>query len=221
LIAALCLAASAALGAEPTAAPAHFVWPKPEMVEEIDIPDVIQADGVPVRLHVVRSKMGVDQLLQTYATAFDKAGFYVALDQKRMLAEPHITALDWRTKISYSAILSPNQDGTTSCMLGEAALGKKATPTAASDFAPLMPNAREVVRIDQETDRLISFTVRAKADDVNRFYRESLPPKGFAAAPADEEPNLYGKGQERIRVMTKGKGDGTTSVVLMHRRSDR
>lgn len=219
MIAALWLAASITLGAEPKVAPAHFVWPKPELLEEIEISDVIRADGVPVRLHSFRSKMGVQQLMQIYANAFDRAGFYIAVEQKRVVAEPHLTALDWRTKISYSAILSPNPDGTTSCMLGEAALGKKRPIAAASDFARVMPDAVEVVRIDQETDRLISFTVRASVEAVNRFYKEGLAATGFAAVPGDE-PNLYGKGQERIRVMSKAKPNRTTSVVLMHRRSE-
>ena len=122
-----------------SAAPAHFVWPKPEMIEELEIPAVIRTDGVPVRLHQFRTKMGIEALMQTYATAFDRAGFYVALEQKRVTVEPHITALDWRTKISYSAIFSPNSDGTTTCLLGEAALGKKKAPNPATDFAPLMP----------------------------------------------------------------------------------
>lgn len=204
------------------AAPAQFVWPKPELVEEIDVPDVIRTDGVPVRLHIIRSKVGVQQMLQLYATAFDNAGFYIANHQKRVVAEPHITALDIRTKISYSAIISPNADGTTSVLLGEAALGKKKPPSAASDFAPLMPAAIGAMRIDQEADRVITFTVKATVDEVNQFYREVLPTNGFAAAPSDEgEANLYGKGNERIRVVARANANGTSSVVLMHRRSDR
>ena len=207
------------LGAEPSA-PAHFVWPKPELIEEIEIPEVIQTDGVPVRLHSFRSRLGPQALLQTYATAFDEAGFYVALQQKRVVAEPHITGLDWRTKISYSAILSPNSDGTTSCLLGEAALGKRLAPAATSDFAPLMPEAKEVVRIDQEADRLITFSVRASVEGVLRFYAETLPTTGFTAA-APGERNTWVRGLEQLQLITRAKADGLTSVVLMHRNVER
>ncbi len=217
---ALCWAAAICIGAGPAAGPAHFVWPRPQLVEEIDIPAVVKADGVPVRLHVIRSKMGIEELLQTYATAFEQAGFYIALKQKRIVAEPHITALDWRTRISYSAIFSPNADGTTSCLFGEAAMGKQ-TAVPASDFAALMPAAREVMRIDQEADRVISFSVKARVDEVNQFYRETLTPVGFLPGPAEDEANLYGKGDERIRVIATPRADGMTTVVLMHRRSDR
>ncbi len=198
------------------AAPAHFVWPKPALIEEIDIPDVIRSDGIPVRLHTIRSKLGVQELLQTYATAFDQAGFYIAMEQKRIVAEPHLTALDPRTKISYSAIISPNADGTSSILLGEAAMGKKRP--SLKDFAPVMPAASSVMRVDQETGRVLSFTVRASVDEANAFYRETLVPAGFAPSPVAEEGNVYVKGSERIEVMAKASPNGTTAVVLMQRR---
>jgi hypothetical protein len=199
-------------------APAHFVWPKPGLVEEIDIPDVIQTDGVPVRLHLIRSTLPVQQLLQTYATAFDQAGFYLAREQKRIVAEPHLTALDLRTKISYSAIISPNPDGTSSCLLGEAALGKKRPPQ--QDFAALMPAAGSVMRVDQETGRVLTFTVRASIEEANAFYRETLVPAGFAPSPIAAEANVYVKGAERIEVLAKGAGNGATAVVLIQRRGE-
>ncbi len=201
------------------AEPAHFVWPRPELIDELPISEVTRADGVPVRLHTFRSRLSADVLLQAYANAFDAAGFYIALKQPRVTLEPHITALDWRTKISYSAILSPNPDGTTSCLLGEAALGKRKEPGGTADFAPVMPNAREIARLDQETERLISFSVRNSPDAVVRFYRDSLPTAGFV--PAEDETNLYTRGLERVRVMTTANTNGTTSVVLLHRRAEK
>jgi hypothetical protein len=197
-----------------TAEPAHFVWPKPELVDEIEIPDVVQADGVPVRMHSFRSKLGVQQLLQLYADAFDRAGFYQAAVQQRVTAEPHLTALDWRSRISYSAIFSPDADGTTHCLLGEAALGKK--QPAAADFAPLMPGAIKVARIDQETDRLISFSVQASAEAVREFYAKALTGLGFTAN--TDEAGLFVRGPEQLRVVSRPRPNGVTSVVLLHKR---
>jgi hypothetical protein len=218
-MAGLVVAVAALLAAEPAkGGPAPFVWPKPGLIDEVEIPAVIRADGVPVRLHTYRSRASPDQLLQAYANAFDQAGFYIALNQPRVTAEPHITALDWRTKISYSAILSPQPDGTTSCMLGEAALAKRKTTGTPTDFAPLMPGAREVARIDQETERLISFSVSASPAAVNQFYGKALLPAGFTAGPP-EEANIYRRGLERLHVITRSKPNGAASVVLVHRRS--
>lgn len=194
------------------ATPSPFYWPKPEVVEEIDIPAVMKADGVPVRLHVMRSKLSVQQLLETFANAFVHAGFYVARVQKRHLAEPHVTGLDWRGLVSYTAILSPNADGTTTCMLGEAAVGKK-TAAAVPDFAPLFPAARDVVRIDQESARVITYLApAATADGVRAFYREQLSKAGYRES---GEQGEFERGEQKISVLPKATGDGTVSVVLV------
>ena len=107
------------------------------------------------------------------------------------------------------------------CGWGKRRWGKKRAPTAATDFAPPLPGARSVVRIDQEAHRLISFSVAGLVEAVHHFYLQALPALGFAAAPAGEQANPYGKGLERIQVIAKGKGNGATSVVLMHRAVDR
>ena len=195
-------------------APTPFFWPKPEVVEEIDVPAVIRADGVPVRMHVVRSRLGPQALLEKFANAFVAAGFYVAKVQKRHIAEPHVTGLDWRGLVSYTAILSPNDDGTTTCVLGEASLGKRKPPGAVPDFAPLYPAARDVTRIDQEAGRVITYVAPAATPDaVRAFYREVLMKAGWAPSPDDAQ--LYAKGGARISVLPQPPEAGATPVVLV------
>jgi hypothetical protein len=208
--------ALAAAAAVLCAAPEPFFWPRPDVVEEIDIPDVIKADGVPVRLHVLRSKLGVQQLLERFANAFVQAGFWVPRVQKRLLAEPHVTGLDWRGLVSYSAVLSPNPDGTTTCLLGEAQLGKRETPAAVPDFAPLFPAARDVMRVEEEGARIISYAVRGPTtEEVTRFYADQLPRAGFKAA---EGEGAWEKPGAQLQVSARPAGDGAVSVVLVQSR---
>lgn len=210
MIALLPLVSVIALGASP----APFFWPKPEVVEEIAVPAVIRADGVPVRMHVVRSKLGPQALLEKFANAFVAAGFYVAKVQKRHIAEPHVTGLDWRGLVSYTAILSPNEDGTTTCVLGEAALGKRTPAGAVPDFAPLLPGARDVMRIDQEAGRVITYVAPgAKPDVVRAFYRDVLTRAGWVASADDAQ--VYEKGATRISVLPQAPEGGATPVVLV------
>lgn len=199
------------------AAPTPFFWPKPEVVQEIDVPDVIKADGVPVRLHVVRSRLGVQELLNRFASSFVQAGFYVAKVQQRRVAEPHVTGLDWRGLVSYTAILSPNRDGTTTCLLGEAALGKRQTPAAVPDFAPVFPAARDVLRVDDERSRIISYTVRGPtSEEVGGFYADQLPKAGWRRSPDTED--VWEKPGAQLSVVPKPAGDGAVSVVLVQQR---
>jgi hypothetical protein len=196
----------------PPPPPVPFYWPRPDVVEEIDIPDTLKADGVPVRLHIMRSKMGVQGLLSAFATAFTRAGFWVPRVQKRIVAEPHVTGLDWRRLISYSAILHPNPDGTVTCVLGEAQLGKRQTPAAVPDIAPLFPIAQDVLRVDDERSRVISYVVRGPtAEELVVFYRERLPRAGWRPA----EDGSWEKSGARLSVMTQPTGDGAVSVVLV------
>ncbi len=197
---------------EPRAKPTPFFWPKPELVSEVDIPDVVRADGVPVRLHVIRSRLGVQQLLSLFGSAFREAGFYVAEVQKRHIAEPHVTGLDWRALISYSAILSPEADGTTTCLLGEAALGKK-RPPAGADFAPLFPGASSVTRFEDEGSSIIAFSARGTTtSEVSAFYESQLPKAGWRRS---EDGALWERAGAHLSLMPKGTSGGGVSVVLV------
>jgi len=195
-----------------SAKPAPFFWPKPEVVEETEIPSVVRADGVPVRLHVMRSKLGVQQLLSVFGSAFRGAGFYVAEVQKRHIAEPHVTGLDWRSLISYTAILSPEADGTTTCLLGEAALGKKKT-AAGADFAPLFPGATEVTRYEDEGSRIMTFMARGTTPaEVTGFYEAQLKKAGWARS---EDGAGFERAGAALSVLPKAAGEGAVSVVLV------
>jgi len=192
-----------------TAAP--FAWPRPEVIEEIDVPDTVKSAGVPVKLRLLRSRLGPQALLEAFARAFVEAGLYVPPVQRRVVAEPHVTGLDWRAFVSYSAILHPNGDGTTTCVLGEAALAKKTDK--GPDLAPLLPGARDVLRVEQEGARVLSYWAGAPAAEVQRFYGETLGRFGFK--PSAEEPFVFERRGERLTLMVTPERTGGVSVVLV------
>jgi hypothetical protein len=187
-----------------------FVWPRPDVVEEIDVPGTVVAQGVPVRLRVVRSRLGVQRLLETFAGAFERAGLWVPPVQRRLVAEPHVTGLDWRARVSYSVILHPNADGTTTCVLGEAQLVNKRDGGA--DFAPLFPAAREVLRVEQEGARVLSYVAPASLDEVTQFYGATLARLGFKPS---AEHGGYERGGDRLLVMARPLDSSGVSVVVV------
>jgi hypothetical protein len=200
----IALVAALALHAAP------FVWPRPDLVEEIDVPGTVVAQGVPVRMRVVRSRLDVQRLLETFTGAFERAGLYVPPVQRRLLAEPHVTGLDWRASISYSVILHPNPDGTTTCVLGQAQLGKKRD--AGGDFAPLFPAAREVLRVEQEGARVMSYVAPASLTEVTQFYGATLERLGFKRA---AEQGVFERGADRLLVLARPLDTGGVSVVVV------
>jgi hypothetical protein len=202
---ALSLLTAAAL----TAAP--FTWPRPDVIEEVDVPGNVVSGGVPVRFHVLRSKQNVQQLLAVFAAAFEGAGFWVPQVQRRLVAEPHVTGLDWHGFVSYSAILHPNDDGTTTCVLGEATLARKADP--APDFAPAFPGASGVLRTDQEGARILSYSAHANVDEVKAFYKTTLARSGFQASP--DETGVYVRAKQRLLVAPSADPSGGSRVVLV------
>jgi hypothetical protein len=192
-----------------TAAP--FAWPRPEVIDEIDVPDTMKSAGVPVKLRVVRSRLGPQALLETFGRAFVEAGLYVPPVQRRIVAEPHVTGLDWRAFVSYSAILHPNDDGTTTCVLGEAALAKKTD--VGPDIAPVLPGARGVLRVEQEGARVMSYSAAATAGEVQRFYGATLGSAGFQ--PSADEPGAYERRGEHLTLLVTPERTGGLSVVLV------
>jgi hypothetical protein len=187
-----------------------FSWPRPELIEEIPVHGTVQADGVPVRLKMIRSRLGVQELMQTYATAFSRAGFYVAPVQKRVVAEPHLTGLDVRTLTSYSVVLHPNEDGSTTCMLGEADLGAKSK--AVPDLAPLFPGARGPLRTRQEQGGVLSYFAPASSKEVEAFYAEVLGKTGYRLV-----DGAWERKSERLQVLLQAEPGGTRVLVLQLR----
>jgi hypothetical protein len=205
-----------ALSAAPTLRE-PFTWPMPDVLESIDLPGVSMANGVPVKLHILRTRRPAAEMLQRYATAFDRAGFYIPPRQKRRLAEPHLTALDTVALISHTVILKPEPDGSTTCILGEANL-RSAQGAAQARKAPLlMPGAADVVQVQQEGSALLSFEVRADAEAVRRHYRERLVREGWQASDRPGEEDVFSRAEQVLQLVLREKAGGVSSVLIVQR----
>ena len=114
------LAAGLALAVSATAAAADFKWEIPDVVADVDVPGTMLATGVPVKLHAVVSKRRYEDVATEVVKSFRKQGLYIAPDshQPQLTREPQLTGLDPVKMISYTVILQPNKDGTTTVILG-------------------------------------------------------------------------------------------------------
>ncbi|MBN1203564.1 MAG: hypothetical protein JXB05_01395 [Myxococcaceae bacterium] len=171
-----------------------LTWEVPGQVSVVEVPARMDVGGIPVRFRVITSREKVERLLQHFATAFDEAGFYIQRHQKRLAAQPHLTALDTRTLTSYTVILEPKPGGTTEVVIGEARL-KEARPAAPSGL-PVFPGAKDVLHSDFEGARTLGYRVEARQEEVKGWYREQLTRAGYR----EEEPQLFRRKEQEVRV---------------------
>lgn len=199
--------------------PPRFAWPRLQVLEYVEASEIVDAGGVPVALRAVRVKERLPELIQRLADAFRDGGLYVPPgSQQPQLASGVVmlTAVDAPQKITYTAILRPEEDGTTTLYLGEANHALRRDPAAAGDFAPLPPGARDVLRVGSEGSRTLSFQVPLPAGEVDAFYAGSLKRAGWRHADGDEA-GLYTRSGEELRVVHEPGPDGLRSVVLVYR----
>jgi hypothetical protein len=207
------LAAGLALAASATAAAADFKWEIPDVVADVDVPGTMLATGVPVKLHAVVSKRRYEDVATEVVKSFRKQGLYIAPDshQPQLTREPQLTGLDPVKMISYTVILQPNKDGTTTVILGEANIGKiqKGNP---ADFAPMFPGAQHVIHTDVEAMKTIIYDVPASRAEVESFYKESLQKAGYTR----DSTGTFHRGREDLMVQVSVQ-EGRTTVWLGQR----
>jgi hypothetical protein len=191
----------------------EFKWDIPDVVADVDVPGVMLATGIPVKMHAVVSKRHYQDVAAYVVKSFEKQGLYIAppSHQPQVTREPQLTGLDPQRKISYTVILQPNKDGTTTVILGEANLGKVQNPDG-PDFAPLYPGAKNVLRTDVEAMKTVIYDVGAPRAEVEAFYQESLKRAGYAPASLGS----FRKGADEIQLQVSTK-EGRTLVWLAHR----
>lgn len=215
LLLALLLGASAA-----AAKPRRFLWPAMDAIEEVRVSEIVQADGTPVAMKILRVRERPKDLLQRYATAFEKGGLYLmpGKDQPQVSKVPMLTALDPVRRITYSVFFQANKDGTTTLILGEAnfALRSKTRP---GDFAPLVPGAENVLRTEQESGQVLSFRVKATEAEVQTFYRDMLPKDRWVEGTLEgSSEGTWRRGNEELQLFQEAAEGGARAVVLMRRR---
>lgn len=190
-----------------------FTWDVPQVVGAVDVPGVMMADGIPVRIHAVRSKEKPQVLLQHLVDRFLAWGFFIppVEQQAQPFRQPQLTALDTERLISYTVILQPYPDGTTAVYLGEADLSQP--PSRSSSFAPIFPGASEVLHSDVEAARSLTYSAAAKQPEVEAFYREELGKAGYS----EVEKNLYRNDSDELQVMVRPAKGEQVSVVVIRR----
>jgi hypothetical protein len=190
-----------------------FTWDVPKVVGIVDVPGVMLADGVPVRMRAVRSAEKPEPLLQHMVDRWMEWGLYIApLEQQpQTLREPMITALDPERLITYTVIIQANPDGTTTLYLGEADMSKP--PSAVSSVAPVFPGAQKVMTSELEVVRSVNYTIDAKAAEVEAFYRTELGKMGFK----EVKPRLFRGGGEELELLLNPLEPGKLSVAVLRR----
>lgn len=190
-----------------------FTWDVPRVLESVDVPGVMRADGIPVKLRSVKSAESAQVILQHLVDRFAQAGFYIPPDSHRTqwLREPQLTALDTERLISYTFVLQSNPDGTTTVVLGEANLGLARREQSA--FAPVYPGGTDLMRSEMEGGRSMTYLVVAEPSKVRAFYAEQLAGAGYRE---DSDGTWVGHGEE-LRVAVRSAKDGRTVVILLRR----
>jgi hypothetical protein len=190
-----------------------FTWDVPKVMGIVDVPGVMLADGIPVRMRAVRSAEKPEPLLQHMVDRWMEWGMYVApLEQQpQTLREPMITALDPERLITYTVIIQENPDGTTTLYLGEADMSQP--PKAVSSVAPVFPGAQKVMTSELEVVRSVNYTVDATAAEVDAFYRKELGKLGFK----EVKPRLFRNGREELELLLNPLEPGKLSVAVLRR----
>jgi hypothetical protein len=207
----LVLAAAPDAGVRPTrfiTAPLEV----PEAIEEVQVDEMVDALGVPVKLRAVRSRMKAPELKKHFQKAFSKAGLFVPDDDEveNPGPLPHVTGYDVEAHVSYSVLLQTNLDGTTTVIVGEAYL-HAAQPKKSDAFAPMYPGGSAPLVVAMESGKSLSYSAKAPPDQILKFYRETLSASGFK----ESEPQLFERAGTALKLWLKPRPSGETGVVVL------
>lgn len=193
-----------------------FTWDVPKVIETVEVPGIMKAaNGIPVKIRSVKSAERPEVIIDHLLERFEQWGFYVANNQKQFLSDAHLTALDTNRLISYTFIVQPNADGSTTVVMGEANLSQPQGKT--SPIAPVFPGAKEVMTSDLEVARTLTYHVPAgrSTPDVAGFYRQELTKAGYT----ETEPGIYRNGTDEMQVTVGAVKEGVLPVLVMRRTS--
>ncbi|WP_375769916.1 hypothetical protein NR798_03235 [Archangium gephyra] len=200
-------------GAASAQQPVPFTWDVPRVLESVEMPGVMRADGIPVKLRSVKSAEKPQVILQQLVDRFEAAGFYIPPDHHRTqwLSAPQLTALDTNRLISYTFVLQANPDGTTTVTLGEANLGMARREKAA--FAPVFPGGKDMMQSEMEGARTMTYLAEAEPEKVQGFYGEQLRGAGFSETSA----GTWRRNGEELRVSVRPVKPGRVAVIVLLR----
>jgi hypothetical protein len=189
-----------------------FDWNVPQLVAWAEVGDQIQANGMPMKIFVARSKWKPVALLEHYQKRFADEGFYIPTLDIKGLKLPHLAALDTQGLWSYLVYAWPEPDGTTTLVLGAADLkGRKVgKPLAAGFPAPLFPGATGVFSSNVEFARTMSFNSESTQTEVIDFYRQTLPAGGWS----EREKGSFVREGRLLRILARPGAKGLGVVLL-------
>lgn len=186
----------------------------PRVRAHVPVHGKLEAAGVPVSAHQVVTEAPVEELLRLFMGAFHKAKLFVppARDQAKVRGGIALTALDPDRMVSFTVLLTPNGDGTTTVTLGEASLGER-KQTHPQAIAPTVPDARDVVVVDVEAARTMSYRTALPPQEIAAFYEKTLGGAGFR----EVEPGLYRTRHREIAITVKPLDAKTRAVLVVAR----
>ncbi|MBN8229562.1 hypothetical protein JYK02_18800 [Corallococcus macrosporus] len=199
----------------------RFAWPRLQVIAHVESSDIVEAGGIPVALRAVHVKENIRELVQRFADAFRDGGLYVPPGKEQAQYANNaamLTALDPKRRITYTVVMMPQQDGTTTLYLGEANHALARPPEVAGDFAPLPPRANGVLRVNAEGSRTLTFQVPLTGPEVQAFYDDALAKAGWKRG---DEAGLYSRPGAELRLTHQPGKDGQRGVVLVYQQRAR
>ncbi|MFT3709574.1 MAG: hypothetical protein QM817_18250 [Archangium sp.] len=191
---------------------APFAWDLPGQVQLVPVGQKLERSGLPMVVFLGRSTWDLDRLLLHYAKRFAEAGYFIPPKMGRIpgLKLPRLVALDDVKMISFLVYGWPEDDGTTTLVLGAADLAHR-KPVQVGGL-PVFPAAKNPASFDVEQARALSFTAKATEAEVIDFYRTVLPSGGWK----EREPGSFVKEGRVVRVLSKkSKTPGELSIVVL------
>lgn len=190
-----------------------FEWDVPKLVANARIGSGrLEAQGLPLDMHVVRSQWKANELAVHYARRFMEAGFFIPPGQKPFPGSTlrRLTALDPVSMWSYTIVFYAEEDGTTTMVLGAADLGHR-RPVAVERFpAPVFPGATRPATFELEAAHALTFSTEASEAELMSFYRQTLGGAGWK----EPVPGTFVRNGRSIRVLARAEGKQLGVVVL-------
>lgn len=202
--------------------PPLFQWRLKNVVGSIEMPGLQESNGVPVKLHSLRIKSNLQDILDDLIDQFQRQGLFMRDFplQEQPVAQTQVTAFDPHRLISYTAIIECIKSQVCTVVLGEAnielGVANAKQRSAQDDFAPLPPGAAEVQRSRAENYETLAFTVAASTETIKKFYVEALARQGYVKKAGRER--WQRKGEAIQLVVPKGDGSARTTFMLTHSR---
>lgn len=192
-----------------------FEWEVPGMVAHVEVAGIMEAQGIPMKLHAVTSSWKPPELFDHFVKVFEEQGFYLPPPEHQVVVHGalSLTAMDVDRMLVYTVFLRINPDGkTTKVLLGTSNMGLAKNPQAVA-FVPLFPGARNVITSNVEVGRSVRYLASTTPRDLADFYRKAMTEAGYT----ESRPGVYFKGREQIEVLARPLADGTLSVFVVGR----